>query len=210
MLRGRVAPKALIFYYGAGGGRVVPFKLHLGLPIGVLSGMGHHGSGPERVLANLWCFVALATGLGGFEKVLLAPDRAGEQQNKNVPHKLEDAGYPAFVTRENRAMPEFDIAVIGAGVFGAWLSRALHIRGQRVLLIDQYGPANNRASSGGETRILRMGYGSREIYTRWSWEALQMATPYRLVQQHAASFIAHTEASTGAELPRCPLSRRAA
>jgi Transposase zinc-binding domain len=27
-------------------------------------------------------------------------------------------------------------------------------------------------------------------------------TLYRLVQQHAASFIAHTEASTGAELPR--------
>lgn len=28
-------------------------------------------------------------------------------------------------------------------------------------------------------------------------------TLYRLVQQHAASFIAHTEASTGAALPRC-------
>jgi hypothetical protein len=26
--------------------------------------------------------------------------------------------------------------------------------------------------------------------------------PYRLVQQHAASFIAHTESSSGAELPR--------
>ena len=38
----------------------------------------------------------------------------------------------------------------------------------------------------------------------------EQTTPYRLVQQHAASFIAHTEASTGAELPRCPLSRRAA
>ncbi len=71
-------------------------------------------------------------------------------------------------------MPAFDFAVIGAGVFGAWLSRALHLRGQRVLLVDQYGPANNRASSGGETRILRMGYGSREIYTRWSWRALQL------------------------------------
>jgi len=31
---------------------------------------------------------------------------------------------------------------------------------------------------------------------------LEHITLYRLVQQHAASFIAHTQASTGAELPR--------
>ena len=30
----------------------------------------------------------------------------------------------------------------------------------------------------------------------------EQSTLYRLVQQHAASFIAHTEASMGAELPR--------
>ena len=30
----------------------------------------------------------------------------------------------------------------------------------------------------------------------------EQTTLYRLVQQHAASFIAHTEASAGAELPR--------
>ena len=30
----------------------------------------------------------------------------------------------------------------------------------------------------------------------------EQTTLYRLVQQHAASFIAHTEASTGSELPR--------
>jgi hypothetical protein len=30
----------------------------------------------------------------------------------------------------------------------------------------------------------------------------EQSTPYRQVQQHAASFIAHTEASTGAEPPR--------
>jgi glycine/D-amino acid oxidase-like deaminating enzyme len=71
-------------------------------------------------------------------------------------------------------MPIFDFAVIGAGVFGSWLARALHLRGQRVALIDAYGPANSRASSGGETRILRMGYGDREIYTRWSWQALRL------------------------------------
>jgi len=71
-------------------------------------------------------------------------------------------------------MPEFDFAVIGAGVFGSWLARALHLRGARVVLVDQYGPATHRASSGGETRIIRMGYGAKEIYTRWSWRALQL------------------------------------
>ncbi|MFN0101498.1 MAG: FAD-dependent oxidoreductase [Bryobacteraceae bacterium] len=71
-------------------------------------------------------------------------------------------------------MAKYEFAVIGAGVFGAWLARALHLRGRRVVLIDQYGPANSRASSGGETRILRMGYGAKEIYTRWSWRALQL------------------------------------
>lgn len=68
----------------------------------------------------------------------------------------------------------FDYAVIGAGVFGAWLARTLHQRGRRVVLVDQYGPANNRASSGGETRILRMGYGPKAIYTEWSWRALRL------------------------------------
>ena len=33
----------------------------------------------------------------------------------------------------------------------------------------------------------------------------EQTTLYRLVQQHAASFIAHTEANTGSELPRFSL-----
>jgi sarcosine oxidase len=43
-----------------------------------------------------------------------------------------------------------------------------------VVLLDAYGPANNRASSGGESRIIRMGYGAEEIYTRWSMRALEL------------------------------------
>jgi len=62
----------------------------------------------------------------------------------------------------------FDVVVIGAGVFGAWTAWHLAKRKQRVLLVDAYGPAHARASSGGETRIIRMGYGTDEIYTRWS------------------------------------------
>src|SRR6266849_8365301 len=66
----------------------------------------------------------------------------------------------------------FDVAVIGAGVFGAWTAWHLARRGQQVVLIDAYGPAHSRASSGGESRIIRMGYGADEIYTRWSQRSL--------------------------------------
>jgi len=66
----------------------------------------------------------------------------------------------------------FDVAVIGAGVFGAWTAWHLARRGQRVALIEAYGPAHSRASSGGESRIIRMGYGADEIYTRWSQRSL--------------------------------------
>ncbi len=65
-----------------------------------------------------------------------------------------------------------DVAVIGSGVFGAWTAFMLRKAGAKVTLIDQHGPANNRASSGGESRITRAGYGPKEIYTRWSMEAL--------------------------------------
>jgi sarcosine oxidase len=68
--------------------------------------------------------------------------------------------------------PIADVAVIGAGVFGAWTAFMLRQAGARVTLLDQHGAANNRASSGGESRITRAGYGPKEIYTRWSMEAL--------------------------------------
>lgn len=66
----------------------------------------------------------------------------------------------------------YDVAVIGAGVFGAWTASHLARAGQRVILVDAYGPANNRASSGGESRVIRMGYGRDEIYTRWAIRSL--------------------------------------
>ena len=68
----------------------------------------------------------------------------------------------------------FDVAVVGAGVFGAWTAWHLTKRKQRVLLLDQYGAANARASSAGESRIIRMGYGADEIYTRMSLHSLDL------------------------------------
>lgn len=69
---------------------------------------------------------------------------------------------------------KFDVAVIGAGVFGSWTAWHLAKRGQRVALVEAYGPGNARASSAGESRIIRMGYGADEIYTRWSHRSLMM------------------------------------
>src|SRR6185503_3152563 len=62
----------------------------------------------------------------------------------------------------------YDVAVIGAGVFGAWTAYQLRLAGASVLLIDAYGPGNSRASSGGESRMIRLGYGPDEIYSRFS------------------------------------------
>jgi sarcosine oxidase len=60
----------------------------------------------------------------------------------------------------------YDVAVVGAGVFGAWTAYQLRLQGAAVLLLDAYGPGNSRASSGGESRMIRLGYGPDEIYSR--------------------------------------------
>lgn len=66
----------------------------------------------------------------------------------------------------------YDAAIVGAGVFGSWTAHCLQSAGLKVALIDAYGAANSRSSSGGESRIIRMGYGAEEIYTRWSHRSL--------------------------------------
>jgi monomeric sarcosine oxidase len=108
----------------------------------------------------------------------------------------------------------FDVAVIGAGVFGAWTAWHLAKRGQHVVLIDAYGPAHSRASSGGESRIIRMGYGADEIYTQWSqrslvqWKELFAArTQERLFQETGVLWLSGSDDArfrpTVATLTRC-------
>jgi len=64
-----------------------------------------------------------------------------------------------------------EIVVVGAGAFGGWTALYLREMGHSVTLIDQYGPGNARATSGGESRQIRAVYGEREIYTRWVLQA---------------------------------------
>lgn len=73
-----------------------------------------------------------------------------------------------------QSQTSYDVAVIGAGVFGVWTAYQLRRSGASVLLLDAYGPGNSRASSGGESRIMRLGYGPDEIYTRSAQRSLQL------------------------------------
>lgn len=66
------------------------------------------------------------------------------------------------------------VVVVGAGAFGGWTALHLLRRGARVTLLDAWGPGNSRASSGGETRVIRATYGPREIYTRMAARALAL------------------------------------
>jgi sarcosine oxidase len=60
------------------------------------------------------------------------------------------------------------VAVVGAGAFGGWTAFHLLRRGARVTLLDAWGPGNSRASSGGETRVIRGVYGVDALYTEWA------------------------------------------
>lgn len=62
--------------------------------------------------------------------------------------------------------------VVGAGVFGTWTAKTLQEAGRQVVLIDAWGPAHARASSGGESRMTRGAYGGDEVYTRMALESL--------------------------------------
>jgi sarcosine oxidase len=93
----------------------------------------------------------------------------------------------------------YDVAVIGAGVFGAWTAYRLQRAGKQAVLIDAYGPANNHSSSGDESRVIRMGYGADEIYTRsaqWSlqlWQELSRKAGETLFRQTGVLWLAHED-----------------
>ena len=66
------------------------------------------------------------------------------------------------------------VVVVGAGAFGGWTALYLRRGGARVTLVDAWGPGNARASSGGETRVIRATYGPRAVYTRMAARALAL------------------------------------
>jgi sarcosine oxidase len=85
--------------------------------------------------------------------------------------------------------------IVGAGVFGAWTAEHLQRAGWHVTLVDQAGPANARASSGGESRMTRSSYGADAIYTRMAlasleeWKALSRRASLPLFHQTGVLFL---------------------
>src|SRR5512132_96206 len=66
------------------------------------------------------------------------------------------------------------VIVVGAGAFGAFSALSLARRGARVVLVDAWGPGNSRASSGGETRVIRAVYGPEPIYVEMVSQAFEL------------------------------------
>ena len=82
------------------------------------------------------------------------------------------AAVSPLVAKPMRRKAGEHVAIVGAGVFGAWTAHHLQQAGHKVTLIDAWGPAHSRASSGGESRLTRAAYGKDVIYTRMAIEAL--------------------------------------
>jgi sarcosine oxidase len=98
--------------------------------------------------------------------------------------------------------------IVGAGTFGAslawWLARA----GEQVTLVDQFEPGDRRATSGGETRLIRCSHGADAEYTalarraRTLWRELEAESGDQLMVECGVAWFAHGEAGWDAASAR--------
>ncbi len=85
---------------------------------------------------------------------------------------------PGPASKRARKIPQGqtpEVVVIGAGRFGMWTALHLNRLGASVTVVDPYGPANSRSTSGGETRGVRSSYGDRPhglLWARWANESM--------------------------------------
>ena len=89
--------------------------------------------------------------------------------------------------------------IVGAGTFGAslawWLARA----GEEVALVDQFEPGDRRATSGGETRLIRCSHGADPEYTamarraRALWRELEAESGEELMLEHGVAWFARDD-----------------
>jgi sarcosine oxidase len=80
----------------------------------------------------------------------------------------------AAVSRHTQRARPLRVAVVGAGAFGGWTALDLRRAGAEVTLIDAWGPGNSRASSGGETRVIRTIYGPTRKYVEMAARAMAL------------------------------------
>ncbi len=91
------------------------------------------------------------------------------------------------------------VVVVGVGTFGAslawWLARA----GEQVTFVDQFEPGDRRATSGGETRLIRCSHGADPEYTamarraRALWRELEAETGEELMLERGVAWFAHDD-----------------
>ena len=79
-----------------------------------------------------------------------------------------------IATRAARRQPREHVVVVGAGAFGGWTALHLLRAGMRVTLVDAWGPGNARASSGGETRVIRAVYNGVPVYSQMAARAFTL------------------------------------
>ena len=80
-----------------------------------------------------------------------------------------------FVLRYGaRRLAADHVVVVGAGAFGGWTALTLLRAGMRVTLVDAWGAGNSRASSGGETRVIRTVYNGNALYTQMAARAFTL------------------------------------
>ena len=91
------------------------------------------------------------------------------------------------------------VVIVGAGTFGASLAWHLAGRGDEVVLVDQFEPGDPRATSGGETRLIRCSHGADADYSamarraRTLWRELEAESGAELMTECGVSWFAHRE-----------------
>jgi sarcosine oxidase len=97
------------------------------------------------------------------------------------------------------------IVIVGAGTFGASLAWWLARRGDEVVLVDQFAPGDERATSGGETRLIRCTHGADADYAamarraRTLWRELEAEAGEALLIECGVSWFAHRDDGWEAE-----------
>ena len=113
---------------------------------------------------------AIATGLAG-AAATAALGACGDGAGSSASGTEEAPAGSASASQAGRGVRA---VVVGAGAFGGWTALELLRRGARVTLVDAWGPGNSRASSGGETRVIRATYGPDRIYSEMVVQALEI------------------------------------
>ena len=96
-------------------------------------------------------------------------------------------------------MAKKHIVVIGAGTMGLWSSHHLSEKGVEVTLFDAWGAGHSRASSGGETRVIRAVYGPDRPYVAMvaesfqGWEKLQKDCQVPVLERTGSLWLCHAD-----------------